>query len=49
LIAVKHGGNSVADATAAGVLLSGALLVSTVGYFAVATGIAALQDRRAPA
>jgi uncharacterized membrane protein YbhN (UPF0104 family) len=47
LIAAQHGGNSVADATAAGVLLSGALMVSTVGYFAVASGIAALQDRRA--
>jgi hypothetical protein len=46
LIAARHGGNSVADATAAGVLLSGALLVSTVGYFAVATAVAALQDRR---
>jgi uncharacterized membrane protein YbhN (UPF0104 family) len=47
LIAAQHGGNSVADATAAGVLLSGALLASTVGYFAVATGVAAVQDRRA--
>jgi uncharacterized membrane protein YbhN (UPF0104 family) len=47
LIAAQHGGNSVADATAAGVLLSGALMVSTVGYFAVASGIAAWQDRRA--
>jgi uncharacterized membrane protein YbhN (UPF0104 family) len=46
LIAAQHSGNSVADATAAGVLLSGALLVSTLGYFAVATGVAALQDRR---
>jgi uncharacterized membrane protein YbhN (UPF0104 family) len=40
------GGHSVADATAAGVLLSGALMVSTVGYFAVATAIAALTERR---
>jgi uncharacterized membrane protein YbhN (UPF0104 family) len=47
LIAAQHGSNSVADATAAGVLLSGALMVSTVAYFAIATGIAALQDRRA--
>jgi uncharacterized membrane protein YbhN (UPF0104 family) len=46
LIAAQNGGNSVADATAAGVLLSGALLVSTLGYFAVASGVAALQDRR---
>jgi uncharacterized membrane protein YbhN (UPF0104 family) len=47
LIAAQHGGNSVADATAAGVLLSAALMISTVGYFAVATGLAALSDRRA--
>jgi hypothetical protein len=46
LIAAQHGGNSVADATAAGVVLSGALMVSAVAYFAVASGIAALQDRR---
>src|SRR4051794_23529492 len=32
LIAAHHAGNSVADATAAGVLLSGALMVSTLGY-----------------
>jgi uncharacterized membrane protein YbhN (UPF0104 family) len=46
LIAVS-GDNSVADATAAGVLLSGALMISTVGYFGVATWLAALSDRKA--
>jgi hypothetical protein len=36
LIAATEGGNSVADATAAGVLLSGTLLVSCVAYLAIA-------------
>ena len=42
LIAASAGGGSVADATAAGVLLSGALAVSTVGYLAIAALIAFL-------
>ena len=44
LIAASAGAGSVADATAAGVLLSGALLVSTLTYLAVTTGVLALHD-----
>ena len=46
LIAASAGAGSVADATAAGVLLSGALLISTLSYLAITTGVLAL---RAPA
>jgi Lysylphosphatidylglycerol synthase TM region len=45
LIAV-HGGNSVADATAAGVVLSGGLLVSTLSYLGIASLVAAIQSHR---
>jgi hypothetical protein len=41
-----HGGNSVADATAAGVVLSGGLLVSTLSYLGIASLVAAIQSHR---
>jgi uncharacterized membrane protein YbhN (UPF0104 family) len=47
LIAASAEGGSVADATAAGVLLSGGLLVSCLGYLVAAATAAAVLDRSA--
>ena len=49
LIAASAEGNSVADATAAGVVLSGGLLVSCLVYVLAAMGATAMLDRSARA
>jgi hypothetical protein len=46
LIAASAGGDSVADATAAGVLLSGSMIAACLGYLAVAL-LALVRSRRA--